>query len=101
MGQWNVGDGLDFRHLQYPQIRLPLVEPIKWIVVGAEVVRHPELPSNGAVEHPTECDTIDRAGVDAEPNDAARDRPLLVSIEDLVHATVFAVAAQFKFDPQH
>ena len=72
MGQWNVGDGLDFRHLQYPQIRLPLVESIKWIVVGAEVVRHPELPSNGVVEHPTECDTIDRAGMDAEPNDAAR-----------------------------
>ena len=25
MGQGNVGDGLDFRHLQYPQIGLPLV----------------------------------------------------------------------------
>src|ERR1039457_2672099 len=71
MGQWNVGDGLDFRHVQYPQIGLPLVESIKWIVVGAEVVRHPELPSNGAVEHPTECDTIDRAGMDAEPNNPA------------------------------
>ena len=72
MGQWNVGDGLDFRYLQYSQIRLPLVESIKWIVVGAEVVRHPELPSNGAVEHPTECDTIERSRMDAEPNDAAR-----------------------------
>jgi hypothetical protein len=30
------------------------------------------LPSNGAVEHPTERDTIDRAGMDAEPNDPAR-----------------------------
>jgi protein-S-isoprenylcysteine O-methyltransferase Ste14 len=30
------------------------------------------MPSNGAVEHPTECDTIDRAGLDAEANDAAR-----------------------------
>jgi hypothetical protein len=29
MGQGNVGDGLDFCHLQYTQIGLPLVEPIK------------------------------------------------------------------------
>jgi hypothetical protein len=72
MGQGNIGDGLDFRHLQDPQIGLPSVEPIKWIVVGAKVLRHPELLSNGAVEHPTECDTIDRAGMDAEPNDPAR-----------------------------
>src|ERR1700736_3197835 len=61
MGQGNVGDGLDLCHPQYPQIGLPLVEPVEWIVVGAEVLRHPELPWNGAVEHPTECDTIDRA----------------------------------------
>jgi len=30
------------------------------------------LASNGAVEHPTECDTIDRARMDAEAKDAAR-----------------------------
>ena len=58
MGQGNVGDGLDLCHLQYPQIGLPLVEPLERIIVGAEVVRHPALPSNGAVEHPTKCDTI-------------------------------------------
>jgi hypothetical protein len=45
------------------------VELIKRIVVGAEIVRHPALPSNGAVEHSTKCDTIDRACVDAEAND--------------------------------
>ena len=72
MGQENVGDGLDFRHLQYAQIGLPLVEPIEWIVVGTEVLRHPALPSNGAVEHPTESDTIDLSRMDAEPNNAAR-----------------------------
>ena len=72
MRQGNVGDGLDFCHLQYPQIGLPLVEPIKRIVVGAEVVRHPALPSNGAVEHPTKGDTIDHARMDTEPNDPAR-----------------------------
>jgi len=72
MGQGNVGDGLDFCHLQDPQIGLPLVEPIERIVVGAEVVRQPALASNGAVEHPTERDTIDRSRMDAEPNDPAR-----------------------------
>ena len=71
-GQGNVGDGLDLCQLQYPQIGLPLAELIKWIVVGAEVLRQPALASNGAVKHPTECDTIDRAGMDAEPNDPAR-----------------------------
>jgi hypothetical protein len=65
MGQGTVGDGLDFCHLSYPQIGLPLVEPIERIVVGAEVLRHPALPSNGAVEHPTECDPIDRSRMDA------------------------------------
>jgi len=33
---------------------------------------HLELPSDGAVKHATECDTIDRAGMDAEPYDPAR-----------------------------
>ena len=30
------------------------------------------MPSKGAVEHATECDTIDGPGMDAEPNDPAR-----------------------------
>jgi hypothetical protein len=72
MRQWSVGDGLDFCHVQYPEVGLPLVEPIKRIVIGAEEVRHPALPSNGAVEHPTECDTIDHSAMDAEANDPAR-----------------------------
>jgi hypothetical protein len=29
------------------------------------------LPSNGAVEHPTECNTVDLSGMDAETNDPA------------------------------
>jgi len=53
MGQGNVGDGLDFCHLEYPQIRLPLMEPIERIIVGAQVLRQPAMPSNGAVEHQT------------------------------------------------
>src|SRR5438132_2378177 len=71
-GQGKIGDGLDFRHLQYPQIGLPSVEPIEWIVVGTEVLRHPELPANGTVEHPTESDTIDLSRMDAKTNDPAR-----------------------------
>ena len=38
MGQGDVGDGLDFRHLQNTQIGLPLVELIERIMVGAEVL---------------------------------------------------------------
>jgi len=72
MGQGNVGDGFDFFHFQYPQVGLPLVEAIERIIVGAEVVRHTALPSNGAVEDPTKCDNIDHTRVDAEPNDPAR-----------------------------
>ena len=30
------------------------------------------MPSNGTVEHPTECDTIDHSRMDAEANDPAR-----------------------------
>ncbi len=70
--QGNAGDALDFCHLQNPQIGLPLVELIKRIVVGAEVVRHPALPAKGAVEHSTKCHTIDRTCVDAEANDPSR-----------------------------
>ena len=72
MGQGNVGYGLDFRQLQYTQIGLLLVEPIERIIVGAQVLRQPAMPSNGAVEHPTEGDTIDRSRMDAETNNPAR-----------------------------
>jgi hypothetical protein len=72
MGQGNVGDGLDLGHLQYPQVGLPLLKPIKGIVVGADALGHPALPANCAVEHPAKCDTVDGTGMDAEPQDAAR-----------------------------
>jgi hypothetical protein len=71
MGERNMGDGFDLGHLQYPQIGLPLNKPEKWIMVGAEVLGHPRLPSNGTIEHPTECDTVDGSGMDAESNDSA------------------------------
>jgi hypothetical protein len=72
MGQGNIRDGFNLGHLQYPQIGLPLLKPIKGIMIGAEVLRHPALPSNGVVEHPTKSDTIDGSGMDSEPDDATR-----------------------------
>src|SRR4029077_6211021 len=68
----NVWDGLDFFHLQDPQIDLSWVELIERIMVGAEVLWQPALTSKGAVKHATECDPIDRAGMDAETNDPSR-----------------------------
>jgi hypothetical protein len=72
MGQGNIGDGFDLGHLQYPQVGLPLLKPIKGIVVRAEALRHPALTSNPVVEHRAKSDTVDGTGLDAEPQDAAR-----------------------------
>src|SRR5437016_5964020 len=41
-------------------------------MIGAEVLRHPALPSNGVVEHPAKSHTIDGSGMDSEPHDATR-----------------------------
>src|SRR5262249_42393303 len=71
MRQRHVRHRLDLHYLEYPQIRLPLVEPKQWIMIGAEVLRQ-DWPANRAVEHPAECNTIDGSSLDAESNDAAR-----------------------------
>ena len=39
MGQGNIGDGLDFGHIQDSQVGLPLMKTIKRIVIGTEVFR--------------------------------------------------------------
>ncbi len=44
---------------------------MKRIVVGAEVLWHRPVPSNGLIEHPAERDTIDHSGMDTEPDDPA------------------------------
>ena len=44
-----MGDGFDLAHFQDPQIGLPLPKLEKGIMVGAEVLGHPRLPSNGAI----------------------------------------------------
>jgi hypothetical protein len=72
MGQGNVGHGLDFGHIQDSQVGLPLMNAIKRIVVGTEVFRDGAVTSNGVVEHSAKGDTVDRAGLQAKPNDPAR-----------------------------
>jgi hypothetical protein len=73
MGQGNIGDRFDLVHLPYPQIGLPLPKSIQGIMIGAEVLGHPALPPKGAVEHPAKSDTVDGTGLDAKPQDAARE----------------------------
>jgi len=56
--------------LQDAKIGLPLAELKQGIMVGAEVHGRAGLPSDGAVEHPAKCGTIDDTGMDAEADDA-------------------------------
>ena len=37
MRKWNVRNRLDFGDLKYPKVGLPLVVPIEWVMVRAEV----------------------------------------------------------------
>ena len=71
MRQGNIGHRLDFCYVQDSQIGLPLVKSIERIVVGAEILRHRPVASNGLIEHTAERDAIDRSGMDAEPNNPA------------------------------
>jgi hypothetical protein len=70
MGGRNVGHGLDFGHIPDLQVGLPWMKTIKRIVVGTEVFPHLALASKGLVEHSAKGDTVDRAGLQAKPNDA-------------------------------
>ena len=62
---------LDLGHTQHPQVGVPLVEPVQWIVVGAEV-RRSRMRSNGMVEHAAQCAAIHDAGMDTEADDPPR-----------------------------
>ena len=52
MGERDIRDGFYFVDLEDAKIGLPLSELIKRIMVGAEVLGHPGLPSDGTSEHP-------------------------------------------------
>jgi hypothetical protein len=92
MGQGNVGHGFDFGHLQDSQVGLPLMKTIKRIVIRTEVFRDGAVASKGAVEHSAKGDTVDRAGMQAKANDAAR---------VLIHDDQYPVSPQHcRFAPE-
>jgi hypothetical protein len=57
---------LDFAYLEDPKIRLPLVESIQRIVIRAEIFGQ-TVPTNGAMEHPAQCHSINDAAVAPKP----------------------------------
>jgi hypothetical protein len=71
MRKRHVRNGLDFRHLEYSKIGLPLVESIQRIMIRAEIFGQ-ALSANRSMEHPAERHPIDDAAVDAKPNHATR-----------------------------
>ena len=64
-------EGLDFRHIEYSKIGLPLVESIQRIMIRAEIFGQ-TLSANRSMEHPAQRHPIDDAAVDAKPNHATR-----------------------------
>src|SRR2546422_4600017 len=71
MRKRHVRNRLDFRHLEYSQIGLPLVESIQRIMIRAEIFGL-TLPANRSMEHPAQRHPIHDAAVDAKPNHATR-----------------------------
>ena len=71
MRKRHVRNRLDFRHLEYSKIGLPLVESIQRIMIRAEIFGQ-TLPANRSMEHPAKRHPIDDAAVDAKPNHATR-----------------------------
>jgi hypothetical protein len=69
MRQRHVRNSLDLRHLEHPEISLPLVESIERIMIRAEVFWQ-AMPANGPVEHAAQCHTINDAAVKAKADDA-------------------------------
>src|SRR5262249_19366274 len=60
---------LDVPHVEDPQIRLPLREPIQRIMVRTEVWRR-SAASRRSIEHPAQPHAINEATVQAKPHDA-------------------------------
>ena len=70
MRQRHVRNSLDLRHLEHPEISLPLVESIERIMIRAEVFWQ-VVPANRSLEHAAQRHTINDAAVNAKPDDAA------------------------------
>src|SRR5262245_24175044 len=69
MRQGNVRRCFDFRHPEYPQVGLPLMEPIQRIMIRTQVFRD-RLASNRSIKHATECPAIHDSSVNSESDDA-------------------------------
>ena len=69
MRELEIRYGLDLRHVEDPQVRLPLVELIQGIMVRTEVGRR-RVGSNRAIEHLAQRHAIDDGAVHAEAHDA-------------------------------
>ena len=66
MRQWNLSYGLDFLDLENRQIGLPRMEPIPWIMIGAEIFRQ-WLGVNDAVEPSAQGHAIYHTAVNGKP----------------------------------
>ena len=66
MRQRHIRDGLDFLHVEYSKIPLPLVEPIQRIMVRADVGRR-GVAASRAIEHPAQRHAINHAAMYAKP----------------------------------
>ena len=71
MRQWNVRHGFDFFRLENAQIGLPLMEPIQWIMIGAQILRQC-LRVNGSIEHLTQGHAIHYAAVNSKTDNPSR-----------------------------
>src|SRR6516165_9259902 len=71
MRQRHVRNGLDFPHLEYSEIRLPLMEPIQRIMIRAQVFWQ-TLTANRSLKDPAQRLAVDYATVHAKPDDPTR-----------------------------
>ena len=68
MRERHVRHRLDFPQVEYPQIRLPSVEPIQRIMIRAEVCRRGLAPRR-SIEHPAQPQAVHDAAVHAKADD--------------------------------
>ena len=71
MRERHVWNRLDFCHLEYSKIGLPLVESIQRIMIRAEVSWQ-TVAANRSMKHPAQRQSIHDAAVDAKPDHATR-----------------------------
>ena len=71
MRQRNVRNCFDFRYVQNPQVRLPLMKPVQRIVIGAQIFWK-DRTSNRLFEHATKLITVDNSCLNCKSDDSSR-----------------------------